>query len=397
MYFYSMDSKHHCGKYYLDTGKMSLTIPQDYNRTWAPHCSIIGQDNITYGAAVARTDNLTEVCPPNLAKKWKSVNNKFFAYKRSFKEAKISLDENCVYDLLPEHFLHEYFYFVNQITKYVFDTHTKGDDYEILHKIHSLCEVIRNQRLNLDSQSLIPYLGKDPKAESLFGKIKKGADKILYNPYKVVTGRLTTEVESFPILSFKTGLRQCLKPQNDFFLELDYNAAEIRVLLGLLGAEQPQEDIHEWHLREIFDDVSSREEAKKEFFAWLYNPYSSNVSLEQFYDTTQLKNQFYKEGNIYTPFGRIIEGDDYHFLNYLLQSTSSDLLLSKAYEIFEILNTKKSFISFVMHDSIVIDMSMGEFSLIKELLQIMKVTKWGKFLVNIAWGDNYGNLKQEKF
>ena len=52
-------------------------------------------------------------------------------------------------------------------------------------------------------------------------------------------------------------------PQNDWFLELDYNAAEVRTLLALSGKDQPEEDIHEWNIKNIYDGDLTREEAKR--------------------------------------------------------------------------------------------------------------------------------------
>ena len=54
--------------------------------------------------------------------------------------------------------------------------------------------------------------------------------------------------------------RKVIHPKNDFFLELDYNAAEVRVFLALSGFKQPETDIHEWNrIKFGYDD---RSEAK---------------------------------------------------------------------------------------------------------------------------------------
>jgi hypothetical protein len=46
-------------------------------------------------------------------------------------------------------------------------------------------------------------------------------------------------------------------------LEFDFNAAELRVLLGLLEKEQPQQDIHEWNINNVYRGLITREDAKK--------------------------------------------------------------------------------------------------------------------------------------
>ena len=99
-------------------------------------------------------------------------------------------------------------------------------------------------------------------------KLLDGPNYINYNIFGTITGRLTTHPESFPVLTSQRGFRQLLKPQNDWFLSLDYNGAEIRTLIGLSKQIQPSEDIHAWNVRNIFDKSVTREEAKTMFF-WL--------------------------------------------------------------------------------------------------------------------------------
>ncbi len=89
---------------------------------------------------------------------------------------------------------------------------------------------------------------------------------IKYNPFGTKTGRLTTQKNSFPILTMDKKFRKILKPQNKWFVEFDYNAAEIRVLLGLLGVDQPHIDIHDYNAYELFDGKLTREESKKRIF-----------------------------------------------------------------------------------------------------------------------------------
>ena len=68
--------------------------------------------------------------------------------------------------------------------------------------------------------------------------------------------------------------RSAIEPTNDWILELDYNAAELRTLLALAGKEQPNEDIHQWN-SEILG--VSRDEAKKSVISWLYGSKTSDI------------------------------------------------------------------------------------------------------------------------
>jgi len=180
-------------------------------------------------------------------------------------------------------------------------------------------------------------------------------------------------------------------------LELDYNAAELRTLLALAEKEQPKEDIHTWN-SEILG--VSREEAKKSVISWLYGSKTSDIGekLSQMYAKEKVLNKFYDSDAqvVKTPLGRTIKADEHHALNYLVQSTTADLVFDRMLAIDRILNGKKSFIKFCLHDSIVIDLSHDEKHLIKDLVEVFSQTKLAKFQASVTAGPTFGDLKDLK-
>jgi len=137
----------------------------------------------------------------------------------------------------------------------------------------------------------------------------------------------------------------------------------------------------------------TREDAKKKVFSWLYNPDSKDMSFNKFYDRDKVCKKYYSNGVITTNFGRRIESDDRHALNYIIQSTTSDLLLKRMVELDKSLKNMKSFISFTVHDNIVLDMSADELYLIPELVKKFSDTELGKYRINMSVGKNYGNMR----
>ena len=204
---------------------------------------------------------------------------------------------------------------------------------------------------------------------------------------------MTTYKGGFPILTLDADYRSILKPTNDYFVELDYNAAELRVLLGLSGEEQPQGDIHQWNIDNIYRGIGTREEAKKRIFAWLYNPKSKDYLSSRYYNREEVVKKYFNGQQVKTFFDRQIEADKHHALNYLIQSTTSDLVLSRAFKIADTLKEKKSFISFTLHDSIVIDCNDSERAIIEELINIFSTTPFGIFKVNVSAGKSYGTMR----
>tara|TARA_R100000908_G_C3715865_1_gene120621 strand:+ start:234 stop:824 length:591 start_codon:yes stop_codon:yes gene_type:complete len=192
----------------------------------------------------------------------------------------------------------------------------------------------------------------------------------------------------------KKELRKLIKPKNDWYLSLDYNGAEIRTLLALSGQEQPQDDIHTWNIINVLKRADiPREEAKTIFFSWLYNPDSKIINTHH-YDREKVLDKWYDGVYISTPFDRKIKIDKRRALNYLIQSTTSDVVLERACRIDKFLKGKKSFISHIVHDEIVIDLCNEEREIIVKIKEIFADTRLGKYMVNLSAGLNYLEMNE---
>jgi len=234
---------------------------------------------------------------------------------------------------------------------------------------------------------------EDAKAKHLYDQFGEETPFVDYDIFGTITGRLTTKKNSFPILNLKTELKKYVRPTNDVFLELDFNAAEVRTLLALQNIEQPQEDIHEWNIKNIFKEDIDRAEAKRRLFAWLYNPESKKIDSD-LYDREKILQKYYDGDQISTPFGRTINTTDAKALNYLLQSTSSDNTIDRFNKISRFISSSRSHVAFIVHDSVVIDLHKEDKHLIPQLKQIFEDTKLGKFKVNVSLGKNLGTMKK---
>jgi len=142
--------------------------------------------------------------------------------------------------------------------------------------------------------------------------------------------------------------------------------------------------------------MGTREQAKKRVFAWLYNPNSEDKLTNRYYDRGLVKDRFFSNGKVKTIFDRDIESDDYHAFNYIIQSTTSDLFMKQMMKIHDFLKDKKSFIAFLIHDSLVIDFDKSELDHISEICQFFSQTIFGDFRSSIKIGKNYGEMKEWK-
>ena len=188
--------------------------------------------------------------------------------------------------------------------------------------------------------------------------------------------------------------RSAIEPTNDWILELDYNAAELRTLLALAGkGQQPSEDIHQWN-SEILG--VSREEAKKSVISWLYGSKTSDIGrkLSEIYKREEVLSKYYDPEThiVTTPFGRKIKATDHHAMNYLVQSTTADLVFDRMMELKKFFKGKKSFIKFCLHDSVVVDLSKEDKADIDQIVDIFSDTRFAKFVSNVGLGKNFGDL-----
>jgi DNA polymerase I-like protein with 3'-5' exonuclease and polymerase domains len=260
---------------------------------------------------------------------------------------------------------------------------------------------ISQQKLNIELTELNKNM-HETKTRSFAKKIHNNNWKIDYNIFGTITGRLSTKKNSFPILTMSKDYRKIVKPKNDWFIELDFNAAELRCLLSLNEKQQPEQDIHEWHqkiINNLSDQEMTRDDIKRKIFSWLYGPLSVSLGIpqiEKYYDKQYCLNKYWnRQSEIVTnPFGRKIKADEFHALNALIQSTTSDMFLRRAIAVNKILQSKKSFTMALIHDSMVIDFAKEDKNILEEIIDVFGDTEFGKFKSNVSLGTHFGNMRK---
>jgi DNA polymerase I-like protein with 3'-5' exonuclease and polymerase domains len=134
-------------------------------------------------------------------------------------------------------------------------------------------------------------------------------------------------------------------------------------------------------------------------FSWLYGGESATLGMpeiENFYNKVGTVEKYWDGKYVNNPFGRKIECDRFRALNFIIQSTTSDIFLRKAIKIKNALKGKKSYIMGLIHDSMVIDFSGEDREILKSLVNEFSNTEFGKFKVNASIGTNFGNMRKLK-
>ena len=392
MLFQVLDQKRDCAGYFADnTINPTPQLPME-GETWEYSEHLPGKQ-YEIARIYSHGATLTDVCPPELCEDWEGIKKTLKSCLRAFKTSRLSLDENCFYDVLPEYFLYEYLNTRNKITEHVLNTHPKPQNYDFMYNLVEMLSDIRLQTLDIDIGS-VKHLLSSVRGQNFHRTLQSIKHVCDYNPWGTVTGRLATNTNTFPILTMNKEFRACIKPKNDWFIELDFNAAELRAFLALAGVAQPTNDIHDWNVRHVFDRQLTRQEAKVKTFSWLYSQ-KSNKALERLYNKDLVKNKYWDGYKIETDYGRIMNNvDEHHALNYIIQSTTIDMVHEQAYRVYELLKGMKSNISFLIHDAVYIDLSEEDRYEILNLLDTFKKTRYGVFKVNASAGENLGDMKE---
>ena len=388
--FQIIDDKKECTGLFIDNKIEHREVAKDLTGTWGYH-PLLGDARVDLATLYCQGKSIEDVCPDHLRDRWDIRKKKIQSFVKSFLIANVNLDDICFYDLVPNSHLVHYYSLKNEITQHVLESYERPKNYGFLRNTAETIYKISQQDVRIDWNYLKRSYQTDLKAKSIWDRFYGTTPRVSYDLFGTVTGRLSTKQGSFPILNYKKELRGAIVPKWDCFVELDYNAAEVRTLLSLSGQEQPTGDIHEFNATNIFDEATTREDAKKQFLAWLYNPASERIR-SSYYDRNEVLKQSFDGSRVKTPFNREIDADSYHALNYLLQSSSSDNFLTQANQISRFLGNKKTNVAFLIHDSIILDMPFEERDLVGPITEIFEETKLGKFPSNMSLGANLGNM-----
>jgi len=368
MYFQIIDNNSECLKVYRAGDFMDYSESPEMKKTWKHSVHLTSREDVDY-AFLYSGGTLESVCPIFIEDSWKNNSNRISAIMKSVLTAKCNIRDYCIYDYMPLDILTLFLQDKENIIKHVFENIPKPDHYDILKKAHILTEEM-NARENLYK-----------------GKLKNTN----YNVFGTRTGRLSNKQSGIPILTMKKEERVFLEPSNDLFVEFDFNAAELRTLLALSGNEQPNTDIHEW--TRVKTDLS-REDMKKRTFAWLYNPEARDSLLEEFYDRDLVKDKYRHKDGVQTPFSRFIETDERRSLNYIVQSTSSDVCVEQAYKLRELFKDCRTKICYLLHDSVILDYAKEDRGKFLEAKRIFGETRFGDYVVNSSIGKNFRDMKE---
>lgn len=220
-------------------------------------------------------------------------------------------------------------------------------------------------------------------------------DNIVYTSYNLnnITSRPTNAFNSvnFAAIPKAPEYRKAIIPQNDYFVEFDFDGYHLRLLCEQIGYELTEESAHIQLARLYFgkDEISEEEyaKAKQTNFHAIYGKIPPEFAFLEIFEKIQnyinsLWRQFNEQGYVEDPISgkrftkQLPDMHPQKLMNYMMQSleTSRNILILK--DVLMFLQNKKTKIALYTYDAIVFDFKKEDGKQVLEDLQ--KILEQGK-------------------
>ena len=224
-----------------------------------------------------------------------------------------------------------------------------------------------------------------------------------YNPY-TTTGRPVNNFNGINFVGLKhdNGERDCFEPDNDFFVEMDYDGYHPRLIGDIVGYRF-HGNVHNelaqiyFKSKEITDE--QYKESKTLTFRQIYGGIDKANLHHPFFRKTQqfidiIWEEFNRKGKI-TCGGYEIKKKDHpkihsqKLFNYYIQATETYTNIEKINEVQQYLGNKKTKLVLYIYDAFIFDFSKEDH---KQVLLDLHAILSDKFPVKLKTGEHYGAL-----
>ena len=242
---------------------------------------------------------------------------------------------------------------------------------------------VEEQGITIDERLFDKHFEPVWKARS----VREGKIYTNYNLYNL-TSRPTNAFNGINFLAFTkdNGSRAAFVPQNDLFIEFDFDGYHLRLIANKIGLEIPTDISIHAYLGEYYfgkKDLTPEEyqESKKITFRQLYNGVEEEYQHIELFGMVvilidTLWEAMQEDGYIELPNGRRLKRNNFtkqKLFNYYVQCLETVNNVNKLIKLKELFRDKKSKVILVVYDSILIDYSTedpkGFLSQIKEVLE----------------------------
>ena len=216
-----------------------------------------------------------------------------------------------------------------------------------------------------------------------------------YNLY-TTTSRPSNTFNSvnFAALHKDDGERACFKPENDKFIEIDFQGYHPRLIGEMIGFDFPKDKNTYEYLGYVLG--VSQQEAKeltfKQLYGGVWSEYQSKPFFEKvlaytddMWDTYQYGKSFKTQNKIFIPDESITKTK---LFNYVVQSKETSTNVELLELVFNLLKDKKTKLVLYTYDAFLFDYSEEDKGLIQQIVDILE------YPVTIKQGPSYHGLEK---
>ncbi len=323
-------------------------------------------------------------------------NNTYYQSDIFTKAQDIFYRKNPTYELLNQLIpISKHFEREEQISQNIPQLNINWDYYN---KISSVFYNIEKNGIKINIDKFQKHF--DPSNEQYF--IKEGkvyTNYLLYN----TTMRPTNAFNSINFAALPHDTRESFIPENDLFLELDYDGYHLRLISHIINYDLTGEPAHKQLACLYFGTPHPTKDqielAKKTTFSLLYGGIQDQyLSIPYFKKIdeycTKIWNDFNTNGYIELYGGKKLKNiknpNKAKLLNYIIQSMETYNNVEVLYDMIIKLKNKKTKLVHYTYDAILLDVDISEIDLVEELKNIMEKN----FPVKISYGKNYKDMEK---
>jgi hypothetical protein len=234
------------------------------------------------------------------------------------------------------------------------------------------------------------YQGKIPHPEF---NLKRGKIYTHYNLY-TTTSRPSNTFNSvnFAALNKDDGERMCYMPENDMFIEMDFQGYHPRLIGELIGFDFPKDKNTYDVLGELLgvDKQEAKELTFKQLYGgvwseYQYKPFFKNVNMfiDDMWDTYQYSKSYTTTNKIFLNTTEITPAK---LFNYVIQSTETSTNVMLLEKVLDYLKGKKTKIVLYTYDAFLFDYSKEDEDILQDIVDLLE------YPVTIKQGNTYHGL-----